>query len=141
MAFDPKKFKSLETGIADTKRILEAAGIDLSKEIFTSRDEKAREAMKSLKVTNIPGGFSKWQLPILMQESLSYISVGNADAEVPEHGHDGDGLRVIISGSIIYNGKELTAGDWMWIPAKKNYSIKVGPQGATMFYCYRCTCA
>ena len=70
-----------------------------------------------------------------------FFSVGNPDVLVPEHSHDeGDGLRIIISGSVYYENKELKSGDWMFIPKGLKYSIKTGPLGATMFYIYQCCC-
>ena len=45
-----------------------------------------------------------------------------------------------MSGSIIYKGNELVAGDWMYIPQGVKYSFKVGPNGARMGYCYQCCC-
>jgi hypothetical protein len=37
-----------------------------------------------------------------------------------------------MSDSIIFDGRELTAGDWMHIPKGVRYSFKVGPKGATI---------
>jgi hypothetical protein len=61
---------------------------------------------------------------------------------VPKHSHDeGDGIRIIMSGSIIYDGHELSGGDWMFIPKGVAYDFKVGPMGAALCYCYCCCCA
>jgi hypothetical protein len=49
-------------------------------------------------------------------------------------------VRFIISGSIKYNGIELTAGDWMFVPKGEEYEFTVGPLGASMAYCYQCCC-
>lgn len=119
------------------------AGFDYKSKITTSRDKGAVSATKSLIVSNVPGGFKKFQLPVVIDgASQVFLSVGAPDTKVPAHSHDeGDGLRFITSGSIIYNGQELTAGDWMYIPKGKKYSFEVGPHGATMFYCYQCCCA
>lgn len=90
----------------------------------------------------IDNGFKKWQLPIILQDSQLFISIGQPDINVPKHSHDeGDGIRFIMSGSIYYDGQELNAGDWMFIPKGKPYSMKIGPFGATMCYCYCCCCA
>ena len=71
-----------------------------------------------------------------------FISVGNPGTKVPRHIHkEGDGIRFIAGGSIIYNGQELVAGDWMFIPKGEAYEFQVGPYGATMGYCYACCCA
>ena len=111
--------------------------------MITSRDEAARYAQKLLTVSEVPGGFRKWQLPVYLDRpSQLFITVAEPRADVPEHSHDeGDGIRFIAQGSIIYNGTELTAGDWMFIPAGSRYSFKVGELGALMCYCYCCCCA
>lgn len=133
---------TFDEGIERLNRILKKEGLDPQHHITTSRDEGMEHLQKVLKITNVPNGFQKWMLPVyLTGASQLYISMAEPNAEVPLHSHDeGDGIRVMISGSIIYNGKELTAGDWMYIPKGAQYSMKVGPLGALMCYCYRCCC-
>jgi|SRR6266699_673466 len=133
---------SFEEGIARLNRILEKEGLHPHEHITTSRDEKVDHLREVLKVTNVPRGFQKWMLPVhLTGPSQLYISVAEPHAEAPLHSHDeGNGIRFIISGSITYNGQELTAGDWMFIPKGAQYSMKVGPFGAVMGYCYQCCC-
>jgi len=126
------------------KRIRAAAqkvGIQLNR-VITSQDDQAVEAQKLLIVTGLPRGFTEWQLPVwLDRPSELFITLAAPNTAVPEHSHDaGDGIRFIAGGSIIYDGRELTAGDWLYIPAGVKYSFKVGPLGATMCYCY-CCCA
>lgn len=139
--FNPNQV-TFDEGVERLRRVADKARLDVRR-VLTSRDANVQAAQELLKVTNIPGGFSKWQLPVYLQSaSQLFISVGQADAEVPEHSHDdGDGIRFIVSGSIIYRDQELTAGDWMFIPAGQKYSFKVGPFGTTMCYCYCCCCA
>lgn len=140
MDFKPNRL-SFEQGI---ERIKKAAGkFDKDYAIVTSRDEVAVDLRHSLKVTNVPPGFEKWQLPVWLEKpSQLYISVAAPNLKVPEHSHDeGAGVRIIMSGSIIFNGKELTEGDWMYIPQGKKYTFATGPLGARMCYCYCCSCA
>ena len=122
---------------------IKKAGVRLGKQIVTSRNPRVRKVTDLLSVKNIPDGFKKWQLPVYLDgPSQMFLSIGAPDLNVPEHSHDeGDGLRVIIGGSIIFDGVELTEGDWMFIPKGKKYQFKVGRGGASMFYCYRCCCA
>ncbi|MGZ3617909.1 MAG: cupin domain-containing protein [Ktedonobacteraceae bacterium] len=133
---------TFEEGLKRLHRILAKEGLDPQKRITTSRDEKVANLREVLKVTNVPKGFQKWMLPVYMTSpSQLYISVAEPHAEVPLHSHDeGDGIRFMISGSINYNGQELTAGDWMYIPKGAQYSMKAGPFGAAMCYCYCCCC-
>lgn len=120
----------------------EKSNLKIGEKIITSRDKYSIAAVNLLSVSNVPGGFKKWQLPFVMDRSQLFISIGSPDVMVPEHSHDeGDGIRFIMTGSIYYNGHELSSGDWMYIPKGVRYSIKVGPFGASMCYCYCCCCA
>ncbi|SCL31093.1 hypothetical protein GA0070624_4203 [Micromonospora rhizosphaerae] len=140
--FNPNRL-SFDEGLERIRRATEEAGIRLEGRIFTSRDEGADSLRKALAVSNVPDGFRKYQLPVYLSErSQMFISFAEPDIHTPEHSHDeGDGIRFIAGGSIIYEGKELTAGDWMFIPRGQSYSFDVGPNGALMCYCYCCCCA
>ncbi len=140
MHFDPNQVTFAE-GEVRVQRVLRHAKVDISKRIMTSQDEEAKRLQKALPVTAIPDGFEKWQLPFVFTRSQFFVSIGKPDAQVGEHAHlEGDGIRFIAAGSIIHEGKELKAGDWMYIPQGVRYSFKVGPKGATMCYCYCCCC-
>ncbi|MCG7363509.1 cupin domain-containing protein [Roseomonas sp. ACRSG] len=141
MAFNPNQ-KSLAACIAEIKDIAERSRIASGK-IITSKDKEVRDALGSLDVSNVPSGFTKWRLPVYLNEgSTFYFSYAPSGTTVPEHSHDeGDGLRVIMNGSIVYNDVELTSGDWMFLPKGQRYSFKVGKMGVGMFYCYSCCCA
>lgn len=140
--FDPNQ-TTFEEGLRRIGRGMKKSGLKLEGRIITSRDKDVKKALKLLEVDNIPDGFQKWQLPVYLDApSQLFISTAAANTKVPSHSHrDGDGIRFMISGSIIYKDVELTAGDWMFIPKGKSYSFKVGELGATMCYCYCCSCA
>lgn len=109
---------------------------------MTSKDKEAQELKRGLGIANVPDGFTKWQLPFVMAPSQLFITEAKAGAKVGEHSHDdGDGIRFIAGGSVIYNGMTLEAGDWMFIPKGARYSKEIGPAGAIMCYCYCCCCA
>jgi hypothetical protein len=137
-----RAFKANRLTLADCRQRIETAlgkiHFDTARQIFTSRDKAAEALTRLLKTTNVPAGFLKWQLPVWLDMSMMFISVAPPNVSVPEHSHDGPGIRFIASGSIRYKGKELTAGDWMYIPAGKRYRFEVGSLGAHMFYCYSC---
>lgn len=131
-------------GLERIRRAADELGLDQTERVITSRDDVAQEAQRLLSVANVPDtGFTKWQLPVyLNRASQLFITVAEPRIAVPEHSHDeGDGIRFIVSGSIHYNDQELTAGDWMFIPAGTKYSFRVGDLGAMMCYCYCCCCA
>lgn len=138
--FKPNRL-TFEQGLDRIKDAVKKAGSDPKQAILTSRDELGVNLQKSLQVNNVPEGFTKYQLPFNLERTQMYITSAPANSKVPEHSHDGDGLRFIASGSINYNGKVLSSGDWMFVPAGKQYSFEVGPLGAMMFYCYQCSCA
>lgn len=141
--FDPNKL-SFDDCVQRLRAAAEKVGLDQKKEILTSRDKAVQDATRLLEVTNLPdSGFTKWQLPVFLDcKSQMFMTTAAPGIEAPEHSHDeGDGIRFIISGSIHYNGQELTEGDWMFIPAGARYSFQVGRMGACMCYCYCCCCA
>jgi hypothetical protein len=120
--------QSTETGLAHGGKVL------------TSRDEPVDKVTKALGIDNVPGGFHKWQLPVFFNEPTHlFVTVAEPGSVSPRHSHDeGPGIRFIASGSINHEGRELTAGDWMYVPAGAPYSFTTGRFGATMFYCYSC---
>lgn len=142
MSFKPNAL-TFDQGLERIQAAYKKAGVKKTHEILTSRDKNAVVLTEQLGVSNVPGGFKKWQLPVYLDKpSQLFISVGSPDADVPLHSHDeGDGIRFIVGGSIIYNGVELTEGDWMFIPKGQKYSFKVGSRGVTQCYCYCCCCA
>ncbi|SCC32659.1 Uncharacterized protein BCZB5J_02593 [Bacillus cereus] len=129
-----------DDGINRIKEAVAEVGIELGSRILTSRDADVVKACNLLAVDQLPKGFTKWQLPFFMEGGQFFITSAEPGASVGEHSHPDDGVRFIISGSILYDGIELNAGDWMFIPKEKSYSFKVGPLGASMCYCYKCCC-
>lgn len=130
-----------DEGIERIKKALNESGIVLGSRILTSRDADVVKACNLLAVDQMPKGFTKWQLPFFVGGGQFFITSAEPNTSIGRHSHTDDGVRFIISGSIIYDGIELNAGDWMFIPKEKSYSFKVGPLGASMCYCYECCCA
>ncbi|KAH7305249.1 hypothetical protein B0I35DRAFT_414034 [Stachybotrys elegans] len=53
--------------------------------------------------------------------------------DVTPHFHESENLadvKLVVSGSIMANGRELTAGDWFWAPCEGAYSFTAGERGA-----------
>lgn len=154
MAFNPNRLTRAD-GIKRIEAALSKAGVKIGKKVLTSRDKDMLVLRKSLEVTNIPDGFQKYQLPVVLRcaEAAAatgtdadgvqfFVTMGQPNVKVGSHSHnEGAGLRFIAGGSIIYNKRELTAGDWMFIPKGAQYEFQVGPQGAIICYCYCCCCA
>ena len=140
--FDPNRLTFAQC-LERMREAVDKVGAPIDGSILTSRDEAAVALRTALRIDNVPEGFEKYQLPVYLDgASQMFVTLAQPGLRVPEHSHDdGDGIRFIAGGSIIYEGKELTAGDWMFIPKGQRYSFEVGPQGAIMCYCYRCCCA
>ena len=154
MTFNPNKLSRAD-GIKRIEAALATAGVKIGTKVITSRDKEMENLRTLLAVTNVPSGFQKYQLPLAMRctDAASvtntdadgvqfFITIGQPNVSVGSHSHDeGAGMRFIAGGSIIYNKKELTSGDWMYVPKGSTYDFQVGPQGAIMCYCYCCCCA
>jgi hypothetical protein len=140
--FDPNR-NSLAACLERVQAALGARGRELNAGIVTSRDVDAGDLRRELAIDNVPDGFRKYQLPVMLPEqSFMFITTAEPDVEAPDHAHEeGDGIRFIAGGSIIYEGTELIAADWMFVPRGARYSFKAGPMGALMCYCYCCCCA
>ena len=140
VAFNPNQ-RTLADCQAEIRKFQQRKGIKTDR-IITSRMVNIWKE-PDLSVKNVPGGFNKAILPIYFETgSTFYISSAGPGVTVPKHSHDeGPGLRFIVSGSIIFDGQELSEGDWMYLPAKAPYEFVVGPRGVTMCYCYCCCCA
>lgn len=72
----------------------------------------------------IAEGLSIGVLPIDISEmkQMRHVVV-EPNSDIPEHAHEGPAVRLITSGSAIVNGETYEEGDWMSIPARKNYKI------------------
>jgi len=142
MAFNPNT-STLAECIDDLRMFQKEHRINPKKIITSRHPGVAKTAFNELRVRNVPNGFTKTRLPIFFENPTTlYMTVAEPGAKAPKHSHDeGDGIRFMMSGSIRYGKEELTAGDWMFIPAGQPYEFEVGPLGAVMCYCYSCCCA
>ena len=125
--FNPNRL-SFDDCLARVNDALARANMNLEGKIVTSRDPGMEGLTEALRIDNVPEGFSKWQLPISMRcATHMFFTVVAPGAKTPIHSHDeGPGMRFITGGSIIYEGKELFPGDWMFVPAGAQYTIQGG---------------
>jgi hypothetical protein len=128
-------------GVLRVKSALEELNLSIGTEIITSKDPTIAPLWSKLRRDTMPAGFDQWQLPIVLgggnRPVMSFITFGAPEAVVPVHHHKDDCLfRVIISGSIIWNGIELFQGDWMYIPTGKPYSFSAGRIGCVILHLY-----
>ena len=129
---------------AYTTEELRAAGF--GPDPVTSFDEKAKAAEELLKVdTPFGSGIRKWQLPVNMIEMRVYETVFPPNTVVEPHVHPensvddpGGSLRIIVRGSILYNGRTFGPGDWFFVPNGVPYTFRSAPdQNTHVMYLYR----
>ena len=109
-------------------------------EIVTSRSRRMDEVRYAMRRRNQPDGWLSWQLPAYLksQTSTFFLSTGAPGAVLPGHAHEFGQLRIVLSGGVVFNGVELRSGDWIWIPAGKEYSLtaSLNPGGGSTTYAY-----
>ncbi|HEV1991917.1 MAG TPA: cupin domain-containing protein [Candidatus Dormibacteraeota bacterium] len=112
-------------------------GIVIKDQVITSRDEGMDDVLFELRRPDMPPGIQSWQLPVILDKStFVFLTVAEPGAIVPTHTHSRNLFRVVISGSIITDGKELKSGDWMFVPkgAEYSYHAALNPGAVTMHF-------
>lgn len=111
----------------------------------SSFDPLARDAERLLPIAAPFGsGIRKWQLPIDMMPIRVSQTVFPPNTKVSSHVHPpasseapGGGLRIVVKGSISYNGKTYRAADWFFVPNGNAYEFTSDPSEETVvFYTY-----
>lgn len=133
-AFTPKEITFAE-GVERLQAALTRAGVNLDSGILTSRDPRLHALRDELRLPGLPDGFTMWQIPVPLNRSLLFLQVALPHAQMPEHRHPhAPVFRLVVSGSIIHAGIELTVGDWMYVPKGIAYSFTAGALGAAVMY-------
>lgn len=146
----------LETEIAQRNRAVEVIlsvteqfRTDAEKKILCSRDDfvaALRPTLRNLIPADFPG-ITRWFLPFAPPMPAdgtgrfsAYTSRLGSGAKVAEHSLSGSdyALKIVISGSITFQDRTLTAGDWLWIPGGESYSYAADSYGATVFTILPC---
>lgn len=111
-----------------------AKGFD-SSGVITSFDEVAAKAQKELRVdAPFAKGIKKWQLPIDVAGFRIITTVfppattvlAHVHKSLDEHSKSG-GFRMVVEGSITFEGKKFLPGDWFFIPNDTPYSFETDP--------------
>ncbi len=126
-------------GARRIKAALQKHKVSSAKRVITSRDAGMNKVKQTLKRprASMPAGVEQWQIPVTIGGNrgvLIFVGRMKPGAKVPTHSHKHDVFRVVISGSLKYEGKTLKAGDWMFVPAGQSYAMSAGPQGALTHY-------
>ncbi|MGX7002514.1 cupin domain-containing protein [Caballeronia sp. KNU42] len=120
----------------------------LAKEgVVTSFDEVSKKAESELAVdAPFADGIQKWQLPIDLPGFRVVMTRFPPGTVVKAHEHPSipgfsacGQLRVVVKGSITYDGKAYGPGDWFYIPNGVAYSFTTDPNEETQenyFYQY-----
>ena len=125
------------TGADRIRTALDKHGIVIKDEVITSRDEGMDDVLFDLRRPDMPPGILSWQLPVILDKTtFVFLTVAEPGAIVPTHAHSRNLFRVVISGSIITDGKELKSGDWMYVPkgTKYSYHAALNPGAITMHF-------
>jgi len=106
----------------------------------------ARATLRDLIPADFPG-VTRWFLPIAPKmptagagRFVAYTTALAPGATVSAAGpvRSAYALKAVISGSVICEGRRLTAGDWLWIPEGRAYSFTAETLGAAVFTILPC---
>ena len=132
--------KRERAGVLAVKSALKEAGLDGDDQIVTSKHPKVLHLRDKLRrVGVLPPGFESWQLPVTLKTGnlMVFVTVGIPGAKLPDHNHNRDAVfRIVMQGSLSYEGQELTVGDWMYVPKGMYYTYTVGPLGLVTLHVY-----
>ncbi|GAA2445817.1 hypothetical protein GCM10010191_73450 [Actinomadura vinacea] len=105
-----------------------------------------RPLMRDLIPADFPG-VTRWFLPVApeMPEAgagrfAAYLSRLEAGATVSASGpvRSAYVLKVVLTGAVRFEGRTLTAGDWLWVPTDRPYAFTAGDLGAVLFSALPC---
>lgn len=109
-------------------------GFDL-KGVVTSFDKAAKDAETALSVdAPFASGIRKWQLPIDVEGFRIITTEFPPNTTVLPHIHSmldakskSGGFRMVVEGSITFEGKKYLPGDWFFIPNGIPYTFTTDP--------------
>ncbi len=130
-----------QTGVEEINQALKKHGFTTERNrIITSKEPRMDQVRYELRRRNMPDGWQSWQLPAYLSSKFSFffLQMAQPGSVLPEHAHEVDQFRVVLSGTVIYNGVELRSGDWMFIPKGEAYglSVSTNPCDVSILYAY-----
>lgn len=152
LLFDPEKRTYSRTELARFGVVREGYSRDelrargVFPRVVSSLDGATDLAKNSLPLeTPYGSGIRKWQLPIDMLPIQVAKTVFPPGSVVTRHVHPpnteedpGGGLRIVVSGSISYDGRSYGPGDWFFVPNGTPYQFTTdSDQETIVFYTYR----
>jgi hypothetical protein len=136
--FDPKKRDYTEADLSKLGIVREYYSLDelhqrgfRSDGVVSSFDDVSERAKNELRVgAPFANGVEKWQLPIDMLGFRIQTTIFPPNTTVLPHTHTildaeikSGGFRMVIQGSIKFEGKKYMPGDWFFIPNGRPYSF------------------
>jgi hypothetical protein len=126
-----------------TRAELRARGI--SPKVVSSLDETTSDAQAALRLaTPFGSGIQKFELPIDMLPIRVAKTIFSPGSMVTRHVHPphsdespGGGVRIVVQGHILFDGRRYEPGDWFFVPNGTPYEFSTDPDGVTIvFYSY-----
>ena len=109
--------------------------VELGDKVITSRDKIAIDAMNNMASFGKIRGFHSWQLPFSFPDANCFITIGEPGLEVPQDlNFPANQLKVVLRGSISYEGMDLISGEWIYIPNGRNCDFKAGLEGVVVIF-------
>jgi mannose-6-phosphate isomerase-like protein (cupin superfamily) len=114
--------------------------------VLTSRDRLATTLMNVLPAEGNAPGFQGELIPILFGAGIELDVLARVGVTTGPHYHDTDGFHQIVNGRVrvsVNEGArppgegpevELGPGDWVWIPARVEYTLEIVANPATIRY-------
>ena len=116
-----------QEGVQRINKALADHGFSTNRDqILTSQDPKMDLVIRDLASTNLPPGWTGYQIPIFLLQkppTFFFYQEAEAGAELPGHSHGVNQIRIVVSGGMVFDDRTLHAGDWMFIPANVQYTI------------------
>ncbi|WP_143282147.1 hypothetical protein [Burkholderia pseudomallei] len=124
----------------------ELAALGIGPSTVSSLDDATRALENELPLaTPFGSGLKKFQLPIDMMPIRVAKTIFPPGSVVKRHIHPphsnadpGGGLRIVVSGWILFEDRRYRQGDWFFVPNGTPYEFSTAPlHETTVFYLYR----
>ena len=134
---------------SDQERIREAQdaqGFVQTRTVLTSRDRLATTLMNALPADGLAPGFHGQLIPIVFGAGIELDVLARVGTTTGLHYHDTAGFHQILNGRVRVSvnqedrppGEDLEVdlgpGDWVWIPARVEYTLEIVANPATIRY-------
>jgi len=108
--------------------------------VLTSRDRLATMLMNVLPAEGNAPGFQGELIPIVFGAGIALNVPASAGTTTELHSHETDGFHQILNGTMRVSVPDqdlevdLGPGDWVWIPARVEYTLEIVANPATIRY-------